>query len=40
VEGGEHGEYVINSSCGTMKTSNWKKIRKWEYNTARWAMYI
>jgi hypothetical protein len=40
VEGGEHGEYVINSSCGTVKTSDWNTIRKWEYNTTRQAMYV
>jgi len=29
----EGGEYVINSSCETVKTSNWNTIRKWECNT-------
>ena len=40
VEGGEYGEYVINSSCGTVKMSNWKTMRQWEYSTTRQAMYI
>jgi hypothetical protein len=40
LEGGEYGEYVINSSCGTVKMSNCNMVRKWEYIITEKAMYI